>query len=139
MKKSLLIVFLLVSSYCNFSYSQTPGEWTWMKGDSVGGGPVFGTQGIPSINNNPPNLYEAGEWTDLQGNLWLYGGVSWNATAGGVYGDLWKYDVTSNTWTWINGPGTTGGTPVYGTKGIPSVSNYPGARAYGMFTWTDKQ
>ena len=34
------------------------------------------------------------------------------------------------TWTWISGSNTIDAPGIYGTKGIPSPSNYPGAREY---------
>jgi hypothetical protein len=47
---------------------------------------------------------------------------------------LWVFDVGTHTWCWISGHNNTDGssqTPVYGTKGIPSKSNYPGGRQDG--------
>src|SRR5437762_12969711 len=77
------------------------GEWTWMKGSSSSNSMgSFGTMGIPDASNNPPALYEAYEWTDKQGNLWLFGGDD------GTYSlrsALWKFNPSSNEWTWING------------------------------------
>src|SRR4051812_24112575 len=100
--KRLYLLFLFLVLVWN-GFGQT-GEWTWMSGDSIGGGNgIFGVKGVPSSTNHPPSLYEAGEWTDLQGNFWLFGGVSWSALD--VYADLWKYDVSSNQWTWVNGTG----------------------------------
>ena len=111
---SVLILCTLYSILCTFSSAQTPGEWTWMKGDSVTGVPgVFGTKGVPASSNTPPAIYEAGEWTDLQGNFWVYGGLN---SSFGNQGDLWKYDVSLNMWTWVNGPGTVGSPAVYGVK-----------------------
>ena len=34
----------------------------------------------------------------------------------------------NNTWTWISGSNTANTTGIYETQGIPSPSNYPGAR-----------
>jgi len=122
--------------FSDFSYSQTAGEWTWMKGDSIAGGfGVFGVQGVPALANHPPSLYETGSWTDLQGNFWLYGGVNFNSVS--TYGDLWKYDVTTNMWTWVNGSGATNPITLYGVKGVAAATNQPGGRGWGMFTWTD--
>lgn len=43
--------------------------------------------------------------------------------------DLWRYDPASNTWTWYNGDKTRNESGVYGTLGLSSVSNKPGARS----------
>ena len=40
--------------------------------------------------------------------------------------DLWKY--SNGEWTWISGNNTVNTPGIYGTKGISSSSNYPGAR-----------
>lgn len=133
MKKHLALFFLFFIS--TFAFSQAPGEWTWMGGDSlVNQLPVFGTQGLPAALNHPPGVYEACEWTDLQGNFWVYGGMS---TPFGQSGDLWKYDPLINQWAWMNGPGIPDQLPVYGIKGVAAAGNYPGARAWGVCTWTD--
>jgi len=76
--KQLSILFILHFTFCisNFSFSQTPGEWTWMGGDTTSYQlPVYGTQGVPSILNKPPSLYEGCEWTDSSGMFWYYGGI----------------------------------------------------------------
>ena len=44
----------------------------------------------------------------------------------GYLNDLWKY--SNNEWTWISGNDTVNALGIYGTKGLPSPSNYPGAR-----------
>ena len=44
----------------------------------------------------------------------------------GYLNDLWKY--SNGEWTWMSGNKTGRVAGVYGTKGVPSTSNYPGAR-----------
>lgn len=111
------------------------GTWTWVHGPAgTNVAPVFGTKGVPGVNNNPPALYEAATWADKQGYFWIYGGLD---SSGNEHSDLWKYDPNADTWTWINGQGLTDNIPVYGTMGVPSVSGNPGARAWGVTTWTD--
>ena len=106
--------------------------WTWISGSNVQGSTgVYGTQGIPSVNNFPPGLYEYSEWKDLQGNFWLFGG--WDPT----YSDLWKYNPVSNEWTWMKGNGLTYQSAVNGTMGIPDPANTPGHRSYCAVSWVD--
>ena len=50
--------------------------------------------------------------------------------------DLWKYDISTNRWTWVKGSAWSR-TPVYGTKGVPSPSNDPGSLAE-LHTWVDQ-
>jgi hypothetical protein len=51
---------------------------------------------------------------------------------------LWKFDPATLEWTWVSGSSSNGQAGSYGTKGIPSPSNVPGARQEGA-TWVDSQ
>ena len=83
MKRILFTVFTLITLHC----TAQQGQWTWMNGDSTANSlGVYGIQGSYSANNTPPALYEACEWTDKQGNFWLFGGQ--DSTIAGKYGDL---------------------------------------------------
>jgi gliding motility-associated-like protein len=136
MKKSLLLILFTIS-FKSILFSQiVPGEWTWMNGDNtLNSTGVFGTQGVSSPANTPRALYEACEWTDNQGNFWLYGGI--DLTIVQTYGDLWKCNPSTNEWTWVKGPGIPGQPAIYGVQGVPSINNSPGARGWGVLTWTD--
>jgi type IX secretion system substrate protein/galactose oxidase-like protein len=115
------------------SFSQA-GEWTWIKGDNIPFQPGnYGVQGVPAPSNNPPALYEPCEWTDLNGNFWLFGGMQ----GSNRYGDLWKYDVSTNEWTWMKGPGVVNDPGNYGIQGVPSPANNPPARKWAMASWSD--
>jgi hypothetical protein len=133
------IIFFLFLSFFSLknSFSQTPGEWVWLHGDSTTNNPGnFGIQGVSSPTNEPPSLYEACEWTDNNGNFWLFGGCN---LFGGYsdYSDLWKYNPVNNEWTWVKGPGTIGFSGNYGVQGIPSPFNNPPAKSYGADSWVD--
>ena len=52
----------------------------------------------------------------------------------GYLNDLWKY--SNNQWTWVSGNNSVNAAGVYGTQGVASASNYPGAR-YGAVSWID--
>lgn len=126
MKKSILIIILLTTRL--LSHAQG-GIWTWVKGDSIPGGAHLDTIGVIDTASYPYGVYQAAQWTDLNGNFWIFG------TGGN---ELWKYDPVANIWTWVNGAlnSTTG---VYGTKGIPGPNNLPGERTYGSSAWTDQR
>lgn len=117
--------------FWNYSYAQS-GVWTWMHGNMNPFG-IYGTQGLFSPTNEPPSTYEACEWVDNQGNFWMFGG----STGSSAKNTLWKYDVSINQWAWITGTSTPYGAPVYGTMGVPSNNNRPGARQFGGMSWTD--
>lgn len=106
-----------------------------MHGSNVGDqNSVYGTKGIPDNNNTPSSRAHFASWTDLSGNLWIYGGTSYGSS--GNKSDLWQYNISTNQWVWINGETTPWTVPVYGTKGIPDVLNKPGARTESA-TWRD--
>jgi N-acetylneuraminic acid mutarotase len=112
--------------------------WTWMSGGDAGSQPgIYGTQGAPAAANVPGSRSSAVSWIDGSGNFWLFGGhgvdSNWN---GGVLNDLWKFNPTSNMWTWVSGSSTEGARGVYGTQGVPAAANVPGARMWTV-SWID--
>ena len=121
------------------SSAQTPGEWTWMGGDSTTAiEAVYGIQGVPSILNHPPSVYEGCEWIDNNGNFWFYGGLHQDSLAQlPTCGDLWKLNPATQEWTWMNGPGIPDQYPVYGTLRVAAASNYPGAKCFGSISMVD--
>jgi PKD repeat protein len=135
MKKIICVALMLLNVMSNL-YSQQ-GEWTWMNGTSVtASAGVYGTQGVPSPAVTPPAMYEGAQWTDTSGVFWLYGGQSIFGI--NFYSDMWKFDPTTNQWTWVKGPGgALAQAPVYGTKGVAAPNNSPGGRGWAPGTWTD--
>src|SRR5688500_16568539 len=97
--KKIYLIYVFLIFCCQFSYSQG-GTWTWISGSNTPGAAAsYGPQGVPSVNNHPPGGYEPTEWKDKNGNFWLYGGWSFPKN----YSDLWKYNPTTNEWTWVKG------------------------------------
>ncbi|MFA6244464.1 MAG: kelch repeat-containing protein, partial [Candidatus Hydrogenedentales bacterium] len=116
--------------------SQDRLQWTWMKGAStVRQLGVYGTKGESAPGNTPGARRGSASWTDTIGVLWLFGGYGSSGTAG-YFNDLWKYEPTSGNWTWMKGPSTVGQVGTYGTQGVASPSNTPGARCDSA-SWTD--
>ena len=116
----------------------TAHQWTWINGSkTVGATGVYTTLGTPSATNVPSARGGAVSWADKSGNLWLFGGQG-NGSNNGDLNDLWEFSPTNKTWTWVSGSDTTGASGVYGSPGIPSPSNVPGARN-GAVSWTDKK
>lgn len=118
-----------------WKFNPTTLEWTWIKGtQSVQSYGVYGTKGVPSPLNHPG--YRAAcsaSWVDNIGNLWLFGGQGYN----GYKNDLWKYNVSTNEWTWVKGDSTGNNIPQFGTKGISSAINNPGGLFETNATWVD--
>jgi len=111
-------------------------EWTWMSGSSspnqVG---IYGTLGTASSSNVPGARFGAVGWADTSGNLWLFGGSNINEFGvGGTFSDLWKY--SAGQWTWMGGSNALNQAVTYGTEGMASASNAPGARLFPI-GWVD--
>lgn len=136
MKKLFLLHCLLIIFTFNNLHGQV-GQWVWLHGDStfnnVGN---FGIKGVSSPSNIPPSLYEPCEWTDLNGNFWMYGGNDSSIT-NKTKNDLWKYNPTLNEWTWMTGTNSVNAPGIYGTQGMSSPSNHPPAKGFGVATWVD--
>lgn len=128
------------------------GEWAWIGGSQGGSnttsGPsgVYGVLGTPDLSNMPGGREDAQVWIDHSGTVWLFGGVGIDSKGkNGVLSDFWKYDPSTNEWTWMAGESKlstasiSGGcyAGVYGTIGKPSKSNLPGGPEYAA-RWTDR-
>lgn len=130
--------FFFFYIFCLFSISQNlcaqAGEWVWLRGDTLADAlGHFGVQGVSSPSNDPPSLYEAYNFTDHYGNFWVYGGLN----SHGIYSALWKYNPSTNEWTWMKGDSTTHSTGNFGVQGVPSSSNNPPALSYCGLSWVD--
>jgi N-acetylneuraminic acid mutarotase len=119
-------------------YSPATGLWTLVIGGDVPpSGGVWGTEGTAAAGNIPSGRDSEAVWTDAAGNFWLFGGEGLDSTrTDGILNDLWEYTPSTGFWTWVGGSSTAGAVGVYGTKGVASTSNVPGARI-GATTWID--
>ncbi len=112
--------------------------YTWVSGESaMNAAGVYGTKGLASVNNYPKARTSYAMWRDTSGNIWVFGGESGTSNYARYYNDLWKYDPTNKTWTWVSGSNTPNVAGVYGTKGVEAAANTPGSRSQ-MYSWTDK-
>ncbi len=65
-------------------------------------------------------------WMDFNGNFWIFGGQGMGASGQGNLNDLWRYNVSTNQWTWMAGdsvpnrPAFQSGLNVEGTNNTPS-------------------
>lgn len=121
-----------------WKYDIGTNQWTWVKGsNSAGQSGTYGTINVPSSLNNPGCRAGCPSWTDASGNFYLFGGFGYDSGFNlDNMNDLWKYSSTTNQWTWLKGSNTTGQSGSYGIKGVPSVTNHPGARSFPA-SWTD--
>jgi hypothetical protein len=122
-----------------WQYNTVTGEWTWVGGSSVPNvSGVYGSQGVAATSNIPGSRESGVTWTDQSGNLWLFGGF--NPDIYGLvdwwYNDLWEFNPATKAWTWVGGSSSPNASGSYGTIGVASTGNVPGAR-FGAVSWTD--
>ena len=79
-------------------------EWAWRGGSSTisatySGRPgVYGLLGTPAAENIPGARSAAANWTDHNGNFWLFGGAGVDSNGyGGLLNDLWVYQLSAST------------------------------------------
>ena len=99
---------------------------------------VNGSLGTAAAGYAPGSRISSATWTDKNGNLWLFGGMGFEAGPGNGYlNDLWKLSPSTDQWAWIGGPEDKANQPgIYGARGTAAPDNIPGARS-GAITWTD--
>ena len=136
------------SGYLNdlWEFNPATSEWVWMSGSNTvgshGGQPgVYGALGVPAAGNTPGGRNGSASWTDSSGNLWLFGGWTYDANSiAGELNDLWEFNPSNNEWAWIGGSSTVGPhdgqSGIYGTLGTPAAGNTPGG-LYAPSSWTD--
>lgn len=97
-------------------FDPSSNEWTWMAGNNTAGSNcpvistlancgwpgVYGTLRTPAAGNAPGARQNAQNWTDANGNLWLYGGEGFDAAGNfGALDDLWEFDIGAGEWVWM--------------------------------------
>jgi len=112
-------------------------EWTWMKGalflDEAG---VYGTLGVPNANNTPGARCAYTKWKDAAGDFWLFGGFA-PGILGYTFNDVWKYDLSSNEWTWMSGTNNPYDLGSLTSTCDASTANVPAARYENRAAWND--
>jgi N-acetylneuraminic acid mutarotase len=127
-----------------WEFNPSTREWTWVAGSNlVGQLGSYGMLGTPAVANVPGGRNQSSTWTDLAGNLWLFGGFGLDSAGTlGYLNDFWEFNPSTKEWTWIGGADSLGckncGAPgVYGTLGMPASANFPGGRNQAS-SWTDR-
>lgn len=98
----------------------------------------YGPKGVPSTEYYPSSRYfTQSSYNKEQNILWVFGGVEDYEDGDEImFNDLWKYNLSSNEWTWVSGSSIPDQKSVYYEKGKPHADNVPGARYGGCF-WED--
>jgi N-acetylneuraminic acid mutarotase len=120
-----------------WEFNPATNEWAWMSGSSTfpatsqGYLGVYGTEGTAGAQNVPGSRSEAIGWTDINGNLWLFGGAGYGASGSeGDLNDLWKYAPSSAKSTPPSGDFSVAASPTTvtvtaGQSGTTSVTVTP--------------
>lgn len=114
-------------------------EWTWLAGGKgINAAGDYGTLGAAAAERVPGGRSGGALWVDDEGKVWLFGGSGRgsSASATGELNDLWRFDPASGHWAWLGGSNAVNANGAYGSKGVPSVANVPGARS-GAAAWKD--
>jgi len=120
-----------------WKYDPLTNQWAWMKGaNTAGSNGNYGTKGIAATTNNPPSRGVHSRWKDLNGNFWLFGGSHISNTNG--LNDMWKFDPSTNNWTWMSGSNLMNQMPTLPTRCVPSTTSYPQARRENSSNWVDR-
>ncbi|KMQ63045.1 hypothetical protein ACM46_13970 [Chryseobacterium angstadtii] len=138
--------FWIQINYYMWKYNPASNSWTVMKKNGnppVTQPPVYGTLNVEDAQNFPGFRSSSACWTGNEGNLYLYNG---NITSSGNYGvDFWKYNITTNNWVRIKGPGVTSGGNSYDfvsyekLEGLVESENTPGGMAKYGAQWKDAE
>lgn len=127
-----------------WKYNPITNEWTWVSGGNVTGSAAnmgnYGTRNVTASTNRPGGRSQpAVIWKDSLGHFYMLGGYGYGSTSTlGPLNDIWKFNPVTAEWTWIEGSNVVSPAGVYGTKGIQSPNNNPGARSQGA-QWVDNE
>lgn len=113
-----------------WEYLPSSNQWAWMGGPNTGNGlAVYGTKGVAAAANVPGGRFGSVNWTDTNGNFWLFGGYGYDSTGQqGLLNDLWEFSTSTGEWTWIGGANTANAGGVYGAQGVAAAANVPPGR-----------
>ncbi|MCE7859977.1 MAG: hypothetical protein DYG86_09350, partial [Chloroflexi bacterium CFX2] len=72
-----------------WNFDPTTGLWTW-----VGQIGIYGTEDVPDAANVPGARLGSVSWSDANGDLWLFGGNSYDSVGNtGFINDLWEFSA----------------------------------------------
>ena len=128
-------------NYFNDLWTYVPGTgyWGWISGKNTANkAGVYGTPGVEAFGQYPGARYGQSGWTDKSGYLWIYGGYGYDVNGNvGALNDLWRFNTSNFSWTWMSGSNNASVPGVYGTQGAEAAGQFPGARSW-QSAWMDK-
>ncbi|MGG7666649.1 kelch repeat-containing protein [Dyadobacter sp. BHUBP1] len=93
----------------------------------------------PEPGNIPGSRAASATWVDKDGRFWLFGGISRNYAkpSEDLYNDLWMYEPSTMTWTWVAGNNIANYKGIFPSKENPQPPG-PSARSYSA-AWYEKE
>ena len=111
-----------------WKFNPTTKLWTWVNGSKEPGQTgIYGIKGVSNSLNSPAARLGPIGWADNAGNLWMFGGSN-DLTTLNDFNDLWKYDISTNQWTWMSGESTLNNFGIYNIQGVTNINSQPGSR-----------
>eukprot|EP01122_Echinamoeba_exundans_P001795 TRINITY_DN11786_c0_g1_i1.p1 TRINITY_DN11786_c0_g1~~TRINITY_DN11786_c0_g1_i1.p1 ORF type:complete len:558 (+),score=66.75 TRINITY_DN11786_c0_g1_i1:27-1700(+) len=115
-------------------FDMNTNTWLFHDGDKSyenNWGSFLGTLGVESADPYPGPRTASVGWANWKKNeLWLIGGycnAAYNSNS-----EIWRVNLNNFMWTWMGGSSSINQVRSFGTKSVPSASNYPGALEYGV-------
>lgn len=117
-------------------FNTTTKEWAFIKGSKYRNqNGTYNQLSVPNSASTPGGRNRAITAVDNSGNLWLYGGYGYASSGGeGGLSDLWHFNVSTKTWTWMGGSSSTWEWHSWSTKKTYVASSVPGTRWEGGAT-----
>ncbi len=118
-------------------FDPSSGVWAWVSGsNALGSISVHGTLGVPDAANHPGQRLGASGWANGT-SVWIFGGSSPEGI--GLLNEMWRFDIQTGVWTWMQGIDPTNGQVPVGVYNAPGTTNddVPSGRDFAS-TWTDK-
>ena len=96
----------------------------------------YGELGSASALNKPGCRRRAAAWSDMEGNLWMFGGDGIDSSQASLsvfshsklLSDVWYYNLETGMWAWKGGEKSGDQKGKFGKKGQSSDDNLPGSR-----------
>jgi hypothetical protein len=109
-----------------WEYQTTAQTWTWQQGNAHAGGQTAVYSSSIPASVTPASDSASVYWSDTQGMLWLFSGVTNN-------NELWSFNPLTELWTFQNASSYTDSYGIYGSKGVAAPANIPGARGNAIY------
>jgi len=123
-----------------WAFNPPTDQWVWMGGSGtpfLSG--VYGTLQSPANTNLPGGRNQTASWTDIDGNLWLFGGDGRanNVNYVGALNDLWVYPPPSICWGPPSAIQISPATLLAGFPGESYFQNFTGTGGCGTgYVWS---